>query len=79
MEFLGNVRFLGQGKTGVPGEKPRGARERTNKNPNTHIWRQRWEWNQGDIGGRQVLEPLRHPCPSKKIIKQVHHSIRNLS
>ena len=28
LEF-GNVGFLGEGKTGVPGEKPLGAKERT--------------------------------------------------
>ena len=35
LEF-GNVGFFGEGKTGVPGEKPLGARTRTNNklNPN---------------------------------------------
>ena len=36
LEF-GNVGFWGQGKTGVPGEKPLGARSRTNNNLNPHM------------------------------------------
>ena len=36
LEF-GNVGFLGKGKTGVPGEKPLGARKRTNNKPNPHM------------------------------------------
>ena len=46
LEFA-SVGFWGEGKTGVPGEKPLGARERTN--------------NPGQIGGRRALSPLRHP------------------
>ena len=36
LEF-GNVDFWGEGKTGVPGEKPLGARERTNNKLNPHV------------------------------------------
>ena len=36
LEF-GNVGFWGEGKTGVPGEKPLGARERTNNKLNPHM------------------------------------------
>ena len=36
LEF-GNVGFWGEGKTGVPGEKPLGAKERTNNKLNPHI------------------------------------------
>ena len=36
LEF-GNVGFLGEGKTRVPGEKPLGARERTNNKLNPHM------------------------------------------
>ena len=36
LEF-GNVGFYGEGKTGVPGEKPLGARERTNNKLNPHM------------------------------------------
>ena len=36
LEF-GNVGFWGEGKTGVPGEKPLGARERTNNKLNSHM------------------------------------------
>ena len=32
-----SVGFSGEGKTGVPGEKPFGARERTNNKLNTHM------------------------------------------
>ena len=35
LEF-GSVGFWGEGKTGVPGEKPLGARERTNNKLNLH-------------------------------------------
>ena len=34
LEF-GSVGFQGEGKTGVPGEKPLGAKERTNNKLNT--------------------------------------------
>ena len=38
LEF-GNVGFWGEGKTGVPGEKPLGARKRTNNKLNPHmVW-----------------------------------------
>ena len=36
LEF-GNFGFWGEGKTGVPGEKPLGARERTNNKLNPHM------------------------------------------
>ena len=36
LEF-GNVDFWGEGKTGVPGEKPLGAEKRTNNKLNPHI------------------------------------------
>ena len=36
LEF-GLVGFQGEGKTGVPGEKPLGARERTNNKLNPHM------------------------------------------
>ena len=34
---FGNVVFRGEGKTGVPGEKPLGARTRTNNKLNPHV------------------------------------------
>ena len=34
---FGSVGFWGEGKTGVPGEKPLGARERTNNKFNPHM------------------------------------------
>ena len=36
LEF-GSVGFYGEGKTGIPGEKPLGARERTNNKLNPHM------------------------------------------
>ena len=36
LEF-GNVGFLGEAKTGVPGEKPLGAKERTTNKLNPHM------------------------------------------
>ena len=36
LEF-GNVGFRGEGKTGVPREKPLGAKERTNNKLNPHM------------------------------------------
>ena len=32
-----SVRYKGEGKTGVPGEKPLGAKERTNNKLNPHM------------------------------------------
>ena len=37
LEFGNVVYFLGEGKTGVPGEKPLGARTRTNNKLNPHM------------------------------------------
>ena len=56
--------FLRRGKTGVPGEKPLGARERTNIKFNPHI-----DWNLGYVAGRQVLSPLPFPCLPRKAVK----------
>ena len=73
LEF-GSVGFWGEGKTGVPREKPLGAREQgkapwgrgwQGREPTTnltHIWRRRRKLNPGLIGGRRALSPLRHPC-----------------
>ena len=55
LEF-GNVGFWGEGKTGIPGEKPLGARERTNNKFNPHM---------ASMLGVLVLLPLRHPCSPK--------------
>ena len=59
MEF-GSVGFWGEGKTGEPGEKPLGARERTNNKLNPHMVStagfEPWQC------GRRALSPLRHPC-----------------
>ena len=37
MKFAGIVYFWGEGKTGLPGDKPLGAKERTNNELNPNI------------------------------------------
>ena len=64
---IGSVGSQGEGKTGVPGEKPPGARER--KGENQQQTQPRGS-KQGHIGGRRVLSPLRHPLLSGKESKQ---------
>ena len=66
LEF-GSVGFWGEGKTGVPGEKPLGAKERIDNKLNRHIWRRRRDLNPGHIAGRRVLSLLRHPCPRQTL------------
>ena len=51
LEF-GNVGFWGEGKTGVPGEKPLGARREPTTN-SSYIWRRVRESNPGYISGRR--------------------------
>ena len=63
LEF-GNVGFWGEVKTGLPGEKPLGASERTNDKLNPG--RRRRDLNPDHIGGRRVLSSLRHPFLSCK-------------
>ena len=53
--------FEERGKTRVPGEKPLGAKGKTNNKLNPHMAR-RQHLNPGHIDGRRVLSPLRHPC-----------------
>ena len=53
LEF-GNVGFCGRRKTGVPGEKPLGARTRTNNKLNPHMTPSP-ESNPGSIGGRPAI------------------------
>ena len=61
LEVFESVGFWGEGKTGVPGEKPLVARERTNNKLNPHM-AMTPDLNLGQIGGRRALSPLRHPC-----------------
>ena len=58
--------FLGKGKTGVPGEKPLGAKTRTNNKLNQHMTPSPGIEPPGHIGGRRVLSPLHHPCSPRK-------------
>jgi len=56
-----------EGKTGVPGEKPLGARTKTNNKLNPHMTPgPRVE--PGPIGERRALSSLRHPCSPKYCI-----------
>ena len=67
LEF-GNVGFRGHVKTGLPGEKPLGARERTNNKLNPG--RRRRDLKLDHIGGRRVLSPLSYPLlPCKERVK----------
>ena len=53
--------FEERGKNGVPGEKPLGAKERTNNKLDLHM-ASTLVFDNGYIDGRRVLSPLRHPC-----------------
>ena len=53
LEF-GSAGFWGEGKTGVPGEKPLRAIKKGPTTKSTHIWRPRQHWNPRLIGGRRV-------------------------
>ena len=59
LEF-GNVAFWGEGETGLPGEKPLGARERTNNkvNPDNYGIEARI-WTQATMVGGKCS----HHCP----------------
>ena len=49
--------FFGKRKTGVPGEKPLGARERTSNKLSPHM-ESTLGFEPGHIGERRVLSPL---------------------
>ena len=53
--------FEERGETGVPEKNLSELRRATTTN-STHICRRCRDLNPGDIGGWQVLSPLRHPC-----------------
>ena len=64
VEF-GSVGFCGKGKTGAAGEKPLGARDRTNNKLNPHKWLQHQDlnWQATLVGGKcshhcNTLSPL---------------------
>ena len=64
MEF-GSIGFKGEGKTGVPGEKPLGARERTNNKLNPHMasmpgYEQRPHWWEASAHHCTILAQLSH-------------------
>ena len=52
-QIKSNVGFWREGKTGVPGEEPLGAEQRTNK-LNPHVT--------SDPGNERVISPLRQHC-----------------
>ena len=60
---------------GVPGEKPLGARERTNNKLNPHMASMPGVDQPGHIGGRQALSPLRHPLLPKYPTSHTNHAI----
>ena len=62
-----NAGFWGEGKTGVPGEKPLGAKERTNNKLNPHMASTPEDFHPGHIGGRRALSPLPHPLLPENI------------
>ena len=59
---------------GVPGEKPLGARERTNNKLNPHMPSMPGV-EPGHIGGRRALSPLRHPLLLKYPVSHTNHAI----
>jgi len=65
LEF-GNVVFLRRGKTGVPREKPLGAKKRTNNKLNPHNMTSGPEIEPGthwwEVSALTTAPPLRHPC-----------------
>ena len=75
LEF-GSVGFRGEGKTGLPGEKPLGARERTNNKLNRHMASTpgvepspHW-WEESAITtAPPLLSPLRHLAPQSMIFR----------
>ena len=67
-ELKSNVGFWGEGKTGVPVEKLRGAQERTNK-LNPHMTPSLVS-NPGHIDVRRVFSTMHHPC-THNVIKQL--------
>ena len=71
LEF-GSVGFWGEGKTGVPREKPLGAKEKTNGKLNPHMALMP---DPARIGRRQALSPL---LPPKTGLDHQPGSLRNL-
>ena len=56
------VLVLGEGKTGVPGEKPLSTEKRTDNKLDPHDNAESGNQTLGHIGGGRVLSPLQHPC-----------------
>ena len=64
LEF-GNVVFGERGKLEYP-EKNLSEKRREPTTNSTHMRRRRWDLNPGQINGRRVLSPLRHPLLPKE-------------
>ena len=64
LEF-GNVVFGERGKPEYP-EKNLSEKRREPTTNSTHMRRRRWDLNPGQINGRRVLSPLRHPLLPKE-------------
>ena len=66
LEF-GNVGFWGEGKTGVAGKKPLGAKERTNNKLNPHMASTPGIWTRATLVGGERSHHRAIPCsPPKK-------------
>ena len=63
LEF-GNVGFRGEGKTGVPGEKPLGAEKRTNNKLNPLDP----EPHRREASALTTASSLRHPCSHNRTL-----------
>ena len=76
-----NVGFLREGKTGVPGEKPLGARTRTNNKLNPHLTpgpgvkaRLHWWEESAHTTAPSLLPLFMRPC---YIYVPIHHHFRS--
>ena len=74
---IGKKWILRKGKTGAPGEKPQGARERTNNRLNLYMVSTPdiWTWDTFS-GGRRMLSPPRQPLLSQF---RLGHSVKLVS
>ena len=54
---FGNAGFWGEGKTGVPGEKPLRAIKKGPTTKSTHVWRPRQHWNPRTLVAGECSHP----------------------
>ena len=84
LEFR-NVGFCGEGKTGVPGEKPLGAEKRTNNKLNPHMTSSpgiepgpHW-WKASALTTSPSLLPHHQPCKRRLTMCSNMHFVRPLT